>query len=60
MYYRVVISGAVLVNSVSVGCLMYIDETVIAGLVVVLGTLGFFGGVGYFIYLDMKKHKGTK
>ena len=39
---------------------MYIDETVIAGLVVVLGTVGFFGGVGYFIYMDMKKHKGAK
>ena len=39
---------------------MYIDETVIAGLVVVLGTLGFFGGVGYFIYQDMKKHKSAK
>ena len=34
---------------------MYIDETVIAGLLVVLGTIGFFGGVGYFIYKDQKK-----
>lgn len=34
---------------------MYIDETIIAGLAVVLGTIGFFGGVGYFIYQDLHK-----
>ena len=34
---------------------MYIDETIIAGLAVVFGTLAFFGGVGYFIYQDQKK-----
>ncbi len=39
---------------------MYIDETVVAGLIVVLGTLGFFGGFAYFIHLDMKKHKQSK
>ena len=36
---------------------MYIDETVIAGLAVVIGTLAFFGGFGYFIYQDQKKTK---
>lgn len=34
---------------------MYIDETIVAGLAVVLGTLGFFVGVGFFIYKDLKK-----
>lgn len=36
---------------------MYIDETVIAGLVVVFATLAFLGGFGYFIYQDQKKSK---
>ena len=35
--------------------MIYIDETVIAGLIVVAGTLGFFGGVGWFIWQDNKK-----
>jgi len=35
---------------------MYIDETIVAGLVVVLGTIGFLGGFGYFIYKDMQKN----
>lgn len=35
---------------------MYVDETIIAGLAVVLGTIGFFGGVAWFIVLDKKKH----
>jgi len=39
---------------------MYIDETIVAGLAVILGTLGFFGGFAYFIYKDMQKHKNTK
>lgn len=36
---------------------MYIDETVIAGLAVVLATVGFLAGFGYFVYQDMKKTK---
>lgn len=36
---------------------MYIDETIIAGLAVVAGTLAFFVGFGYFIYQDQKKTK---
>lgn len=36
---------------------MYIDEVVIAGLLVVFGTIAFFGGFGYFIYQDNKKTK---
>jgi len=34
---------------------MYFDETVIAGVAVVLGTLGVFVGVAYFIYKDSKR-----
>jgi|GEM_PF-1459529 len=34
---------------------MFIDETIIAGLAVVLGTIGFLGGFAYFIYQDQKK-----
>jgi hypothetical protein len=36
---------------------MYIDEAVIAGLLVVAATLAFFGGFGYFIYKDAHKPK---
>lgn len=36
---------------------MYIDETIIAGLAVVIGTIAFFGGVGWFIVQDTKKAK---
>lgn len=35
---------------------MYVDETIIAGLAVVLGTIGFFGGVAWFIITDQKKN----
>ena len=35
--------------------MFYIDETVIAGLIAVAGTLGFFGGVAWFIWQDNKK-----
>ena len=35
--------------------MIYIDETVIAGLIVVAGTIGFFGGVAWFIWQDNKK-----
>jgi hypothetical protein len=34
---------------------MYFDETVIAGVAVVLGTLGVIVGVAYFIYKDSKR-----
>ena len=36
---------------------MYIDETVIAGLAVVFGTIAFLGGFGYFIYGKRQSHK---
>jgi len=36
---------------------MYIDETIIAGLAVIVGTITFFCGFGYFIYQDQKKGK---
>ncbi len=36
---------------------MYIDETIVAGLLVVMGTIGFLGGFAYFIYQDQKKAK---
>ena len=39
---------------------MYIDETIVAGLAVVIGTIGFFGGVAYFIVQDLKKTKKAK
>lgn len=35
---------------------MYIDEVVIAGVIVVVATLGFFGGVGYWIRQDLQKN----
>lgn len=34
---------------------MYIDETIIAGLIVVVGTIGFLGGFGYIVYQDLRK-----
>lgn len=39
---------------------MYIDETIVASLIVIGGTLAFFGGVGYFIVQDLKKSKKAK
>lgn len=36
---------------------MYIDETIVAGLAVVAGTLVFLGGVAWFIVQDSKKAK---
>lgn len=36
---------------------MYIDETIVAGLAVVLGTIGFLGGFGYIVYQDLKKDR---
>lgn len=35
---------------------MYIDEVVIAGLVIVTLTVGFFGGVYWFIKDDIAHH----
>ena len=35
---------------------MYVDEYVIAGLIIVALTIGFFGGVYRFIKLDIAKH----
>jgi hypothetical protein len=37
--------------------IMYIDETIIAGLLVVAGTVVFLGGFGYFAYKDAQKSK---
>lgn len=39
---------------------MYIDETIVAGVAVILGTLVFLGGFVYFIYQDQKKSKQKK
>ena len=36
---------------------MYVDETIVAGLLVVAGTLVFLGGFGYFAYKDAQKSK---
>ncbi|MEH6564843.1 MAG: cytochrome c oxidase subunit CcoM [Halopseudomonas sp.] len=36
---------------------MYIDAAVIAGLITVALMLAFFGGVGMFIWSDIKKSK---
>jgi hypothetical protein len=38
------------------GCVMYMDETVIASLLVVLATLGVFVGLGVVIYKDIRKN----
>lgn len=35
---------------------MYVDEVVIAGLIIVVLTIGFLGGVVAFIVNDMKKN----
>jgi len=37
---------------------MYVDEYVISGILIVLLTVGFFGGVYRFIKNDIEKHKG--
>jgi len=39
---------------------MYVDEYVIAGLIIVALTIGFFGGVYRFIKLDMAKYEANK
>jgi len=36
---------------------MYLDEVIIAGILVVFGTIAFLGGFVYFIYQDNKKGK---
>lgn len=36
---------------------MYMDEVVVAGLIIVALTLAFFGGVAMFIKGDIEKHK---
>jgi len=38
---------------------MYIDETIIAGVLVVLGTIGFLGGFAAFVYKDAHKKKSV-
>lgn len=38
------------------GFVMYMDETIIASLVVVLATLGVFVGLGIMIYKDIRKN----
>lgn len=35
---------------------MYMDETIWASLIVIGGTLAFFGGLGWFIYKDIKEN----
>jgi len=39
---------------------MYVDEYVIAGLIIVTLTISFFGGVYRFIKNDIAKHAGDK
>ena len=39
---------------------MYVDEYVIAGLVIIALTIGFFGGVYRFIKNDIAKHEAQK
>mgnify|MGYP006394474909 CR=1 FL=1 len=39
---------------------MFLDDTVLAGLLAVAATCAFFGGVGWFIYSDIQKHKRKK
>lgn len=39
---------------------MYMDAVVFAGLATVVLILGFFGGVGYFIYKDSNKQAKEK
>ena len=37
---------------------MFMDEVVLAGIVIVIRTAGFLGGFGYFVWKDA--HKGKK
>lgn len=39
---------------------MYMDAVVFAGIATVVLLLGFFGGVGYFIYKDSHKKPEEK
>lgn len=39
---------------------MYFDETIAAGLIVIAGTIAFFGGVAWFVYKDLQKQKHVK
>lgn len=39
---------------------MFIDDVVLAGLVALVGTLVFLGGVLGFIYMDAQKKKKQK
>mgnify|MGYP000214466585 CR=1 FL=1 len=34
---------------------MYVDETIIAGALVIISTVGFLIGFGYYIYKDSHK-----
>ncbi len=39
---------------------MYVDEYVIAGLIIIALTIGFFGGVYRFIKMDIAKHAADR
>lgn len=39
---------------------MYIDETIIAGVLTVLFVLAFFGGLGWHIIKDIKQTEAQK
>ncbi len=39
---------------------MYVDEYVIAGLIIIALTIGFFGGVYRFIKMDIAKHASNR
>ena len=53
-------SGANLVLPIQEDSIMYFDETIAAGLIVIGGTIAFFGGVAWFVYKDLQKSKQVK
>lgn len=53
-------SGANLALPIQEDSIMYFDETIAASLIVIGGTIAFFGGVAWFVYKDLQKSKQVK
>jgi hypothetical protein len=52
--------GAKLVLPIQEDSIMYFDETIAAGLIVIGGTIAFLGGFAWFAYKDSQKSKQVK
>ena len=53
-------TGANLNSTIEEKQIMYFDETIAASLIVIGGTIAFFGGVAWFVYKDLQKSKQAK